>query len=189
MCLRLMMVTCYQLQKRCYYDEWILDIHSYFYIDTNKHWISVIVSCREYMEREQAKMNNVKYKFKVVCICGSMRFYKTMLEVAEKLTYEGYIVLMPFASKDMIDAKDNKDLVDKEFMLDVMHLYKIDMAELVIVVDTYLTSSFELQYPPYIGESTKREIVYASKRQIDVLLYSDLMFSNNSLVYVALGEK
>lgn len=87
--------------------------------------------------------------FPVVTICGSMRFYDQMLQVAEELTGAGTIVLMPFVYhnggvKLPGDARGE--------MLDRMHLAKIDLSEEIIVCTSYTG---------YVGESTAREIEYA----------------------------
>lgn len=83
----------------------------------------------------------------IVVICGSMRFFLQMLEVASELTMNGCIVLAPFS----IVAPEDQNSPCK-VVLDQLHLQKIDMADWVIVV----TDQNE-----YIGESTRREISYA----------------------------
>ena len=105
----------------------------------------------------------VMKEFPIVCICGSMRFYKTMLLIAERLTFKGFIVLMPFASKDKIEAKNEKEMQYKESMLDRMHLVKIDMTDIVLVVDIDMVDKKGHQ-DTYIGESTRNEIAYAIAR-------------------------
>ena len=83
---------------------------------------------------------------KVTTICGSMRFFGEMLEVAEEWTLRGEIVLMPFVTVDSDECNDVKK------MLDNLHLNKIAMSDNVLVV----TNS-----KLYTGESTKREIEFA----------------------------
>lgn len=95
--------------------------------------------------------------FKVVCIVGSMRFYKGMLEVAEDLTTNGCIVLMPFVH---VAREEQKTSAVKQ-MLDAMHRVKIDMSDAIVIV----TDKAE-----YIGESTTREIAYARNSDKQVLL-------------------
>lgn len=87
--------------------------------------------------------------FPVVTICGSMRFYDQMLQVAEELTASGFIVLMPF-----IYHNNGVKTPDDAFaqMLDRMHLRKIDMSSEIIVCTGF---------SGYVGESTSREIEYA----------------------------
>jgi hypothetical protein len=77
----------------------------------------------------------------VITICGSMRFYEIMLKLAGKLTENGNIVLMPFATKNGL----NDDMLDR------LHAAKIDLSDIVYIV----------AINQYIGFSTKKEIVYA----------------------------
>lgn len=83
----------------------------------------------------------------IVTICGSMRFFPQMMELAAELTRQGVIVLAPFA----VVPQDEQDGELKE-MLDRLHIEKIGMSDRVMVVtDEY----------GYIGESTIREVWYA----------------------------
>ncbi len=86
--------------------------------------------------------------YPVVTICGSMRYYSQMREVAEFYTASGHIVLMPFVTKNAsVDAT----------MLDDMHRRKIDMSEGIIVVGSHR------------GESTMGEIKYARETGKNVI--------------------
>ena len=87
---------------------------------------------------------------KVVCICGSMRFFDQMLEVAADETARGRIVLAPFS----VVAPEHQGSEFKA-MLDRLHREKIDMSEEVIVVTNQ---------HGYIGTSTRAEMVYAAQR-------------------------
>lgn len=84
-------------------------------------------------------------KFQVVTICGSMRFYSLMLEEAERLTSEGWIVLMPFVVEEDPDKKET---------LDEMHRGKINWSDCVHVV---------FDETRYMGESTTNELIYAAR--------------------------
>lgn len=101
--------------------------------------------------------------FPIVTICGSMRFYRSMIIIAEKLTFAGYIVLMPFASKDKIEARTNEEFIDAERMLDAMHKVKIDMADIILVVDIDILTENNTQNS-YMGHSTVNEVDYAIRR-------------------------
>jgi adenylylsulfate kinase-like enzyme len=90
--------------------------------------------------------------FPITTICGSMRFYREMLELAKHLSREGYIVLMPFVT--VLD-RDQKE--PSKVMLDKMHFAKIDLSDSIHVV----TQNPEERY--YIGESTRNEINYARR--------------------------
>lgn len=100
--------------------------------------------------------------FKVTTICGSMRFYPQMLHLAERLTSEGEIVLMPFVTYNGGVKVEGDEFAD---MLDSMHKAKIDMSHGIYVV----TGEHG-----YIGSSTRSEIDYATDHdkeiRADVLL-------------------
>jgi hypothetical protein len=83
----------------------------------------------------------------IVTICGSMRFYDYMLQVAAQETLEGRIVLAPFCA-----VTPGQQDEDAKRRLDELHLRKIDLAERIIVVTNG---------DGYIGESTSREVAYA----------------------------
>ena len=83
----------------------------------------------------------------IVTICGSMKFFDQMLQVAADETAAGNIVLAPFS----VVAPEHQDS-DFKAMLDRLHREKIDMAEQVIVVTNQ---------HGYTGMSTKREMGYA----------------------------
>ena len=94
--------------------------------------------------------------YKVTTICGSMRFYPAMLKLAERLTLEGEIVLMPFVRKDafMEASTDHPGNVAEN--LDRMHIRKSDMADRIAIVT---------DERGYIGDSTRKEMVYAMQNQ------------------------
>lgn len=92
----------------------------------------------------------------IVTICGSMRFYHQMLTVAEELTLDGLIVLMPFVRKEPFmeaDVNHPGNVIEK---LDAQHKRKIDLATSIVVVsdDT-----------GYYGDSTRSEIDYAQSHR------------------------
>lgn len=93
-------------------------------------------------------------KYPITVICGSMRFWKEMLECAENLTLNGEMVLMPFVTGAVGTDK---------VMLDEMHFDKIRLADTVVVV-----SGDE----DYIGESTEREIAFAEQNSIPVAYWN-----------------
>jgi len=80
-----------------------------------------------------------------------MRFYNQMLAIANELTLEGKIVLMPFVLKIDDPGMDDK--------LQQLHKRKIDLSHEVIVVG-----------PP--GESTYDEIQYAESVGVKVIYYA-----------------
>lgn len=91
--------------------------------------------------------SKIKNKYKIITLCGSIKFKSEFLKVQEELTINGNIVLTPNFfnnAKIEIDAKMKK-------MLDEMHRQKIDMSDEIYVINV----------GGYIGESTKSEIEYA----------------------------
>jgi len=85
---------------------------------------------------------------RIVCLCGSTKFKDEFLEVTEAFTLRGWIVLTVgfFSHADKVPIADQV-----KCMLDELHLYKIDLADLVLVINK----------DGYIGESTASEIAYA----------------------------
>lgn len=90
-------------------------------------------------------------KYKVITLCGSIKFKDEFMKVKEKLTLEGNIVLTPNFFSSL--KKEDIDLEMKK-MLDGMHRQKIDISDEVLIINP----------EGYIGESTKSEIAYAKKK-------------------------
>lgn len=84
----------------------------------------------------------------VVTLCGSMRFFPLMLEVAAEETAAGRIVLAPFA---VVAPEDQGG--EFKARLDELHRRKIDMADQVVIVT---------DRSAYFGASTAEEIAYAT---------------------------
>ena len=87
----------------------------------------------------------------VICLCGSTRFMDAFHATGWQLTLDGYIVLTVGVCKHAEDHGGEalgQDVADK---LDELHRRKIDLADLVMV----------LNVGGYIGESTRAEIEYA----------------------------
>ena len=91
------------------------------------------------------------HEYKIITLCGSIKFKDEFIKIQEKLTLDGNIVLTPnffnSVKKDDIDEKTKK-------MLDEMHKQKIDMSDEIYVINV----------GGYIGESTKSEIEYAKRK-------------------------
>jgi hypothetical protein len=90
----------------------------------------------------------------VVCICGSTRFSRAWQDAGLQETLEGRIVLSigSVTSSDEELAKESGIVIDRE-MLDILHLFKIDLADEILV----------LNVGGYVGEATGREIEYAQR--------------------------
>lgn len=91
---------------------------------------------------------------KIVCLCGSTRFYEAFQGWNYEFTMQGCIVLSvgfyPHA-QDMIHGEDKGVTSIQKEALDELHKRKIDLADEVFVINV----------GGYIGESTRSEIDYA----------------------------
>lgn len=93
-------------------------------------------------------------QFPITTICGSMRYFDQMLDLANDLTAKGWIVLMPFVA--IIKPEDQENNPLKE-MLDEMHFTKISMSTHIHVVGQHK------------GKSTTREINYAKDHKVQII--------------------
>src|SRR6266567_5403085 len=86
---------------------------------------------------------------KIVCLCGSTRFWKTFQEQSLRLTKEGVIVL----SIGCATASDDEHGIttEEKAIFDELHMRKIDLADEILV----------LNVGGYIGQSTRKEANYA----------------------------
>ena len=99
---------------------------------------------------------------KVITICGSYKFKKEMIDIAEKLTLEGNCVLMP--NELSRNSKDDYTL-EEALMIDKMHKEKIKLSDDILVVNV----------DGYIGNSTKSEIEYAKNLNKEIIYYMDIL--------------
>lgn len=102
-------------------------------------------------------MENIK----VVTICGSLKFKKEMMQVAEELEIKkGYSVIqcVYFENTNWSDYDIDEDEFEK------LHLKKILISDAIFVVNVN----------GYIGESTKKEIEYAKSLNKEILYLEPL---------------
>ncbi|WP_427886940.1 hypothetical protein ACQHIV_28960 [Kribbella sp. GL6] len=94
---------------------------------------------------------------KIVCLCGSLRFSKELAAERTRLTLDLAIVLAP-------EATDVPDL-DPSLVqaLGELHLRRIDLADEVRIVNPN----------GYIGETTRREIIYATTSGKPITYFHD----------------
>lgn len=97
-------------------------------------------------------------KLPVVTISGSMMFKETMLEVACKLSAEGYVVLLPFPDPELGPEGISDEKMEKHMKA---HFDRIDMSDILYVVNK----------DNYIGKATSKEIDYAMQKGKRVLFY------------------
>lgn len=99
---------------------------------------------------------------KIITVCGSFKFKREMVEMAERLTLEGNCVLTPNEL-----TRPNKDAYTHEevMLIDKMHKEKIKLSDAILVVNAN----------DYIGNSTASEIEYARALGKEVMYYTDFM--------------
>lgn len=88
-------------------------------------------------------------KYKVITLCGSVRFKEDFVRVQERLTLEGNIVI----SVEFFDGGGVTVTDALKSMLDDMHRRKIDLSDEIFVINK----------GGYIGPSTSSEIEYAKR--------------------------
>ena len=94
--------------------------------------------------------------YKIVTLCGSTKFKKEFLEIQKKLTLLGYIVISVglfghSGDNEVWENMDEGTLTKTKSMLDDMHKRKINLSDMIYVINV----------GGYIGESTRSEIEYA----------------------------
>lgn len=88
---------------------------------------------------------------RVVCLCGSTRFYEAFQQANYEETMKGCVVLSVGFFGGSVHAQAVGCTPAQKVQLDELHKRKIDLADEVLVLDV----------DGYIGESTKSEIAYA----------------------------
>ena len=101
--------------------------------------------------RIQNSESLIKNQYKIITLCGSIKFKDEFMKIQEKFTLDGNIILTPNFFNNI--KKEEIDLETKK-MLDGMHKQKIDMSDEIYVINV----------GGYIGESTKSEIEYAKRK-------------------------
>lgn len=95
-------------------------------------------------------------KPKVVCLCGSTRFYKEFMRLNYEETMAGRIVLSvgfyPHAVNE-VHGEGVGITPEQKVALDELHKRKIDLADEILVINI----------GDYIGDSTRSEVEYAMK--------------------------
>lgn len=92
---------------------------------------------------------------KIVCLCGSTRFYQEFQEANFKETMAGNIVLSvgfyPHAQKEAHHSEDVGVTKQEKVDLDELHKRKIDLCDEIYIINK----------DKYIGDSTLSELAYA----------------------------
>lgn len=98
---------------------------------------------------------------KIVTLCGSLKFQKEIMEVAERMSLLGNCVLTP-----IYPVLNNAEVGKKELLkLKEAHFKRIELSDTILVVNVGC----------YIGNSTNLEIEYAKKLGKEIMYYTDLI--------------
>lgn len=86
---------------------------------------------------------------KVITLCGSLKFQKEMMKVAEKIALDGYCVLTP-----VYPVLENIERTKEQLIkLKEAHFKRIELSDAIYIINK----------DNYIGKSTQLEIEYAQK--------------------------
>lgn len=101
---------------------------------------------------------------KIITLCGSLKFQKEMMTIAEKMTLEGNCILTP-----VYPASENMERTKKQLIkFKEAHFKRIEFSDAILVVNVN----------NYIGDSTNLEIEYAKKLGKEIIYYTDLIKNN-----------
>ena len=98
---------------------------------------------------------------KIITLCGSLKFQKEMMTIAEKMALEGYCILTP-----VYPVSENIERTEEQLIkLKETHFKRIEFSDTILVVNVN----------NYIGDSTNLEIEYAKKLGKEIIYYTDLI--------------
>ena len=101
---------------------------------------------------------------KIITLCGSLKFKKEMMIIAEKMALEGNCIITP-----VYPVLENYERTNKQLeKLKEAHFKKIELSDAILVVNVN----------NYIGDSTKLEMDYAQKLGKEIIYYTDLLENN-----------
>lgn len=101
---------------------------------------------------------------KIITLCGSLKFQKEMMIVAEKMALEGNCILTPVYP--ILEKKEKTE--EQMAKLKEAHFKRIEISDAILVVNVN----------NYIGKSTNLEIEYAKTLGKEILYYTDLIKVN-----------
>ena len=101
---------------------------------------------------------------KIITLCGSLKFQKEMMTIAEKMALEGYCILTP-----VYPVSENIERTEEQLIkLKETHFKRIEFSDTILVVNVN----------NYIGDSTNLEIEYAKKLGKEIIYYTDWIKNN-----------
>lgn len=98
---------------------------------------------------------------KIITLCGSLKFQKEMMIVAQKLALDGNCVLTPVYPV----MKNIEITIEQLEKLKEAHFKRIELSSSILVINVN----------NYIGESTRLEIDYAKNLGKEIIYYTDIM--------------
>ena len=101
---------------------------------------------------------------KIITLCGSLKFKKEMMTIAEKMALDGYCILTPVYPV----SEDIKRTKEQLIKLKEAHFKRIELSDAILVINV----------DNYIGDSTNLEIDYAKKLGKEIIYYTDLIKNN-----------
>ena len=101
---------------------------------------------------------------KIITLCGSLKFQKEMMIIAEKMALEGNCILTPVYP--ILEKKEKTE--EQMTKLKEAHFKRIELSDAILVVNVN----------NYIGKSTNLEIEYAKTLGKEILYYTDLIKVN-----------
>lgn len=123
-----------------------------------------IIKIKVYKRMERKMINIETYggiEMNVITLCGSLKFKKEMMKIAEKMALEGYCILTP-----VYPVLENIKRTEGQLMkLKEAHFKRIEFSDAILVVNV----------DNYIGNSTNLEIDYAKKLGKEIIYYTDLI--------------
>ena len=96
---------------------------------------------------------------KIITLCGSLKFQKEMMIVAEKMALEGNCILTP-VYPTIENLKRSEEQLQK---LKEEHFKRIELSDAILVINVN----------NYIGNSTSSEIKYAKELGKEIIYYTD----------------
>lgn len=116
-------------------------------------------------------MNNpfIEKPFRVITLCGSLKFEKQFAEIQMYLERKGHVILSVCQGETVRPPSETeKKIIDK------VHFKKILLSDCILVLDyDYLGLSGNV-FPKYIGESTQNEIEFALINNKEVFYVSEI---------------
>lgn len=98
---------------------------------------------------------------KIITLCGSLKFQKEMMIVAEKMALEGNCILTP-----VYPVIENGTRTDEQLKkLKEEHFKRIELSDAILVINK----------DHYLGNSTNLEIEYARNLDKEIMYYTDLI--------------